>query len=137
MAKNAQNGKRTLAELAEDSGVPARTIRYYIARGVLPRPVVAGRGALYAKKHLERLGRIAREARVPFLLDGTFASPVNQRPLGLGVTVVLHSATKYLGGHSDIIAGAAAVTLAVSVVAVRLCLHGAKESGKLDRTDAY
>ncbi|HVP38920.1 MAG TPA: aminotransferase class I/II-fold pyridoxal phosphate-dependent enzyme [Candidatus Saccharimonadales bacterium] len=56
---------------------------------------------------LKGLARIARAARVPFLLDGTFASPVNQRPLELGVTVVLHSATKYLGGHSDIIAGAA------------------------------
>jgi DNA-binding transcriptional MerR regulator len=60
MAKHAQNGKRTLAELAEDSGVPARTIRYYIARGVLPPPVVGGRGALYAEEHLERLGRIQK-----------------------------------------------------------------------------
>ncbi len=60
MAKNAQNGKRTLAELAEDSGVPARTIRYYIARGVLPPPIVGGRGALYSEEHLERLGRIQK-----------------------------------------------------------------------------
>jgi methionine-gamma-lyase len=57
---------------------------------------------------LRRLAGIARAARVPFVLDGTFASPVNQRPLELGVTMVLHSATKYLGGHADIVAGAAA-----------------------------
>jgi cystathionine beta-lyase/cystathionine gamma-synthase len=39
------------------------------------------------------------------MLDGTFASPVNQRPIELGVDIVIHSATKYLGGHHDITAG--------------------------------
>ena len=39
------------------------------------------------------------------ILDATFASPVNQRPLELGVDIVIHSATKYLGGHHDITAG--------------------------------
>ena len=39
------------------------------------------------------------------LVDNTFASPVNQNPLGLGADLVVHSATKYLGGHSDLIAG--------------------------------
>jgi methionine-gamma-lyase len=39
-------------------------------------------------------------------VDNTFASPVNQRPIALGADLVLHSATKYLGGHSDLIAGA-------------------------------
>src|SRR3989442_14377963 len=41
------------------------------------------------------------------LADNTFASPINQRPIELGVDAVLHSATKYLGGHSDVVAGAA------------------------------
>ena len=40
------------------------------------------------------------------LADNTFASPINQRPIELGVDGVLHSATKYLGGHSDVVAGA-------------------------------
>lgn len=40
------------------------------------------------------------------LADNTFASPVNQRPIEFGVDAVLHSATKYLGGHSDVVAGA-------------------------------
>ncbi|MBI5837162.1 MAG: aminotransferase class I/II-fold pyridoxal phosphate-dependent enzyme [Candidatus Eisenbacteria bacterium] len=57
---------------------------------------------------IRALARVASDRGVPFLLDGTFASPINQRPLGMGVSVVLHSATKYLGGHSDIVAGAAA-----------------------------
>jgi len=42
------------------------------------------------------------------ILDSTFASPVNQRPLALGVDLVMHSATKYLNGHSDVTAGALA-----------------------------
>jgi DNA-binding transcriptional MerR regulator len=58
MLKQPQNERRTLAELAELSGVPARTIRYYIARGLLPPPLVGGRGACYAEEHLERLARI-------------------------------------------------------------------------------
>lgn len=40
------------------------------------------------------------------VIDNTFASPINQNPLTLGVDLVLHSATKYLGGHSDLMAGA-------------------------------
>ena len=48
----------TLAELAEESGIPARTIRFYISRGLLDGPVKAGRGAMYAAAHLERLEKI-------------------------------------------------------------------------------
>jgi methionine-gamma-lyase len=48
---------------------------------------------------------IAREAEVTTLVDNTVASPVNQRPLEFGVDLVVHSATKYLGGHGDLSAG--------------------------------
>lgn len=48
----------TLAELAEASATPARTIRFYISRGLLEGPTKAGRGALYTPQHLERLERI-------------------------------------------------------------------------------
>jgi len=48
---------------------------------------------------------LARERGVPVLVDNTFASPYLQRPLALGADVVLHSMTKYLGGHSDLIGG--------------------------------
>src|SRR4029077_21142030 len=48
---------------------------------------------------------MARERGIPFLVDNTFASPLLCRPLELGATLVMHSATKYLGGHSDLIAG--------------------------------
>lgn len=48
----------TLTELAEETGLSVRTIRYYISRGLLDGPVVAGRGAAYEKRHLDRLHEI-------------------------------------------------------------------------------
>lgn len=51
------------------------------------------------------IGAVAREAGVLFCVDNTFASPLIQQPLKLGADLVVHSATKYLGGHSDLIAG--------------------------------
>jgi cystathionine beta-lyase/cystathionine gamma-synthase len=54
---------------------------------------------------LEAIAAMARERGVPFLVDNTFATPLLCRPLDVGATVVMHSATKYLGGHSDLIAG--------------------------------
>jgi cystathionine gamma-synthase len=46
-----------------------------------------------------------RHPGVKILIDSTFATPINQRPLEMGVDLVLHSATKYLGGHNDLLAG--------------------------------
>jgi hypothetical protein len=50
----------TLAELADETGLTARTIRYYIARGLVDGPDVAGRGAAYGRRHLDRLLEIQR-----------------------------------------------------------------------------
>jgi cystathionine gamma-synthase len=55
---------------------------------------------------LDRLVAIGRRHRVKTAIDSTFATPVNQRPLEFGVDLVIHSATKYLGGHNDLMAGA-------------------------------
>lgn len=55
---------------------------------------------------LERFGDIGRRHRVKTVIDGTFATPFNQRPLEFGIDLVLHSATKYFGGHNDLLAGA-------------------------------
>lgn len=49
---------------------------------------------------------IARERSIPVVVDNTFATPVLQSPLALGASVVLHSTTKYLNGHSDVVGGA-------------------------------
>jgi cystathionine gamma-synthase len=56
---------------------------------------------------LERLADIARRHRVKTLIDATFATPINVRPLDYGIDLVIHSATKYLSGHNDIMAGVA------------------------------
>lgn len=48
---------------------------------------------------------VAQEHGIPLVMDATFATPVNFRPLQHGVDLVIHSATKYLGGHSDLVAG--------------------------------
>ncbi|WP_262733648.1 trans-sulfuration enzyme family protein [Gaetbulibacter sp. NE] len=51
---------------------------------------------------------LAKSKGIVTCIDNTFASPVNQNPIDLGIDIVMHSATKYLGGHSDILAGAIA-----------------------------
>ena len=57
---------------------------------------------------LKKAVGLARKHKLVSLIDSTFGSPVLQKPLDLGFDLVLHSATKYLGGHSDIVAGAVA-----------------------------
>jgi len=56
---------------------------------------------------LEAVAKLAKKHSLVSMIDNTFASPVNQNPIDFGIDVVLHSATKYMGGHSDILAGTA------------------------------
>ena len=67
---------------------------------------------LMALTDLAAVAELGRARGVTTIVDNTFATPVNQRPLALGLDLVVHSATKYLGGHHDITAG---------------CLVGARE----------
>jgi methionine-gamma-lyase len=62
---------------------------------------------------LQKAVAFAKEWGLISLIDNTFASPVLQKPIPLGFNIVLHSATKYLSGHSDLIAGAAAGSRAI------------------------
>lgn len=55
---------------------------------------------------IERVCEIAQKNNIPVVVDNTFATPYLQRPLSLGATIVMHSVTKYLGGHSDVVGGA-------------------------------
>lgn len=55
--------------------------------------------------NLERIAELGRKYRLRTLIDSTFATPVNQRPLDWGIDFVVHSATKYLSGHNDLLAG--------------------------------
>jgi cystathionine gamma-synthase len=56
---------------------------------------------------IARLARAAHAVGATVVVDNTFATPINQNPLGLGADIVLHSATKYLGGHADALGGVA------------------------------
>jgi cystathionine gamma-synthase len=55
---------------------------------------------------LARMVKVAREHDIITVIDSTFATPINLRPLEHGLDLVIHSATKYLGGHNDLLAGA-------------------------------
>lgn len=55
---------------------------------------------------LKALANIAHQHQALLVVDNTFATPINQQPLTLGADIVIHSASKYLGGHSDLTAGA-------------------------------
>ncbi|MEP0134341.1 MAG: aminotransferase class I/II-fold pyridoxal phosphate-dependent enzyme [Eudoraea sp.] len=57
---------------------------------------------------LAAVANLAKKHNLVSMIDNTFASPVNQNPIDFGIDVIIHSATKYMGGHSDICAGAVA-----------------------------
>jgi len=61
---------------------------------------------------LAAIAQLSKKHQLVSMIDSTFASPVNQNPISFGIDIVLHSATKYLGGHSDILAGAVACSSA-------------------------
>ncbi len=54
---------------------------------------------------IQSCARIAKSRGIPLVVDNTFATPILQRPLELGADLVIHSATKYIGGHGDTVAG--------------------------------
>lgn len=57
---------------------------------------------------IKGIAELAKSRGIVSTIDNTFASPINQTPIDFGIDIVIHSATKYLGGHSDILAGAVA-----------------------------
>ena len=59
---------------------------------------------------MKAIADLAKENGILTMIDNTFASPINQNPIDFGIDIMLHSATKYMGGHSDISAGAIAAT---------------------------
>lgn len=59
---------------------------------------------------LEMISKIAKNRNIVTMIDNTFASPINQNPADFGIDIMIHSATKYMGGHSDICAGAVAAS---------------------------
>ncbi|MCB0435138.1 MAG: PLP-dependent transferase [Mangrovimonas sp.] len=59
---------------------------------------------------IQGVANLAKSRGILTVIDNTFASPVNQNPIDFGIDIVMHSATKYMGGHSDILAGALAAS---------------------------
>jgi cystathionine beta-lyase len=59
---------------------------------------------------IDMVAKLAKKHGIVTMIDNTFASPVNQNPIDFGIDIVIHSATKYMGGHSDILAGAVAAS---------------------------
>ena len=55
---------------------------------------------------MKAIADLSKQHQIITMIDNTFASPINQNPADFGIDIVLHSATKYMGGHSDISAGA-------------------------------
>lgn len=74
---------------------------------------------------IKGIAELAKSRGVLSTIDSTFASPVNQNPIDFGIDIVMHSATKYLGGHSDILAGA----LMASEELIEQIWHVAKNFG--------
>jgi cystathionine beta-lyase/cystathionine gamma-synthase len=84
---------------------------------------------------LAAIAAVGKKAGSVVLADNTFATPILQRPLELGCEMVLHSATKYLGGHSDLTAGA--VVAREAKLADRVREMSATTGGTLDPNAAY
>jgi len=83
---------------------------------------------------LAAVAKLAREHGVLTAIDNTFATPINQNPIELGIQVVIHSATKYLNGHSDVNAG---VVVSSREVIKRLNEYAVNHGGMLDSHACY
>lgn len=83
---------------------------------------------------IKRLSAAAKKVDALVIVDNTFATPINQNPLALGADIVLHSASKYLGGHADALGG----VICGSKVLVKQVYHYREINGAtLSPTDAY
>ncbi len=80
------------------------------------------------------MAELARSSRIISMIDNTFASPINQNPIKLGVDVVMHSGTKYLGGHSDLCFGA---LLTNNKLAAKMRETAVNWGGSLDANACY
>ncbi len=82
-----------------------------VIKGVTPQTKVivieSPTNPLLAVVDIDKIARFAKKNKITTIIDNTFASPVNQTPLDLGIDIVVHSGTKYLGGHSDLCCGMA------------------------------
>ncbi len=83
---------------------------------------------------LKMIAEFAQARQLISVVDNTFATPINQRPIELGIDVVLHSGTKYLGGHSDLCFGA---MLSSQAIQQRVYQSALSFGGSLNALDCY
>ena len=83
---------------------------------------------------IKAVADIAKRHGIITIIDNTFASPVNQNPLDLGIDIVTHSGTKYIGGHSDICCGAA---LAAKSLIAKIHASAINFGGSLDSNTCW
>ncbi len=83
---------------------------------------------------LKSIAEIAKENQLITIVDNTFATPINQNPISLGIDVVVHSGTKYLGGHSDLCFGAVVTSKELKKTVMKSALNF---GGSLNGLDCY
>jgi cystathionine beta-lyase/cystathionine gamma-synthase len=83
---------------------------------------------------IQAVAEYARSNQILTIIDNTFATPINQNPIDLGIDMVIHSGTKYIGGHGDICCGAA---MASKELIARLRATAANLGGSLNATTCY
>lgn len=83
---------------------------------------------------IEAVAKLAKHKGILTAIDNTFASPINQNPYLMGIDLVIHSATKYLGGHSDLAAGAVATRKELASKVKEMALN---LGGSLNALDCY
>lgn len=81
-----------------------------------------------------KVAEIGKRNNITTVIDNTFASPINQNPLELGIDIVIHSGTKYLGGHSDICCG---IALTNKTLANQIKARAVHFGGSLNATTCY
>jgi cystathionine beta-lyase/cystathionine gamma-synthase len=109
-----------------------------VARAALPETKViiieSPTNPLLSVLDIRKIADFARRRGIVTVIDNTFATPVNQTPIALGIDVVVHSGTKYLGGHSDLCCG---VALASSGLTQRIRAMGRSLGGSLNALTCY
>lgn len=83
---------------------------------------------------IQAISRLAKQHQIITIIDNTFASPINQNPISLGFDIVIHSGTKYLGGHSDLCFGAVVTSTALKEQIYELAIN---YGGSLNAFDCY
>ncbi len=83
---------------------------------------------------IEAVAQVAKSRKIMTVIDNTFATPINQNPLDLGIDIVVHSGTKYIGGHSDICCG---VALASDELIATIKKSAANFGGSLNAFTCY